>query len=319
MPSYRIELSTTSRAGCTDAVCKDQGVKILKGELRLGTWVEMVEGHGGWKWKHWGCVSGLVIQNIRDAISKGEDEDYAWDAIDGYDELEARPDIQEKIRRVIKQGHIDPKDFNGDPEHNILGSRGIRGGKKKTAEKDGDEEKADTKPAKGKAPKKPAGTKRGRKQAVDDEETEDAGSPQPPKKKVATSKKAAPAVDDEETGGAASPEPSKKAAKAKRAAPASEPAKKTGQAAKGKRGAKKPAAAKEEPEPEVPTKSKRGKKAKGKGAAREAPAAPEEQENSGLRTRGKAKRESLSTVATDDQKDAAPIKATKKRGRKSAA
>jgi hypothetical protein len=78
-----------------------------------------------------GCVSGLVIKNIRDAISKGEDDDYAWDAIDGYDELEsvscephialcllltsdrAHPDIQEKIRRVIKQGHIDPKDFNG--------------------------------------------------------------------------------------------------------------------------------------------------------------------------------------------------------------
>jgi len=66
----------------------------------------------------------------------------------------------------------------------------------------------------------------------------------------------------------------------------------------------------------VPTKSSRGKKVKGKGAAKETPAAPEEQENSGPRTRGKANRESLSTVATDDQNDAAPAKATKKRSRK---
>lgn len=34
-----------------------------------------------------GCVSGAQIQNVRDAISNGDDE-YRWDAIDGYDELE---------------------------------------------------------------------------------------------------------------------------------------------------------------------------------------------------------------------------------------
>jgi hypothetical protein len=34
-----------------------------------------------------GCVSGAQIQNVRDAISTGDDE-YRWDAIDGYDELE---------------------------------------------------------------------------------------------------------------------------------------------------------------------------------------------------------------------------------------
>ena len=35
---------------------------------------------------HRGCVSGHVIQNIRDKIGNGEG-DYDWDAIDGYDEL----------------------------------------------------------------------------------------------------------------------------------------------------------------------------------------------------------------------------------------
>lgn len=31
-------------------------------------------------------MSGLVIQNLREAIGDGDDE-YDWDAIDGYDEL----------------------------------------------------------------------------------------------------------------------------------------------------------------------------------------------------------------------------------------
>jgi len=32
--------------------CK--GTKIAKGELRLGTWVTILE-HGSLRWRHWGC------------------------------------------------------------------------------------------------------------------------------------------------------------------------------------------------------------------------------------------------------------------------
>lgn len=40
------------------------------------------------------------------------------DALDGYDtddkgSLQGHPDMQEKVRRVINQGFIDPEDFNG--------------------------------------------------------------------------------------------------------------------------------------------------------------------------------------------------------------
>jgi hypothetical protein len=43
---------------------------------------------------------------------------YQWDRLDGYDSgdrgsLDAHPDLQEKVRRVITQGYIDPEDFNG--------------------------------------------------------------------------------------------------------------------------------------------------------------------------------------------------------------
>jgi len=43
---------------------------------------------------------------------------YHWDMLDGYDgedknSLEHHPALQEKVRRVITQGFIDPEDFNG--------------------------------------------------------------------------------------------------------------------------------------------------------------------------------------------------------------
>ena len=43
---------------------------------------------------------------------------YEWDRLDGYDSedrgsLDAHPDLQEKVRRVITQGYIDHEDFNG--------------------------------------------------------------------------------------------------------------------------------------------------------------------------------------------------------------
>ena len=46
------EVAPSNRAGCQDTVCKAEKVKIKKGELRLGTWIEIVE-HGSWRWKHW--------------------------------------------------------------------------------------------------------------------------------------------------------------------------------------------------------------------------------------------------------------------------
>jgi hypothetical protein len=43
---------------------------------------------------------------------------YRWDFLDGYEgddknSLEKHPEVQEKVRRVITQGFIDPEDFRG--------------------------------------------------------------------------------------------------------------------------------------------------------------------------------------------------------------
>ncbi|KAK0729998.1 poly polymerase and DNA-ligase Zn-finger region-domain-containing protein, partial [Lasiosphaeris hirsuta] len=106
------ELSANNRAGCKDKVCKESNVKILKGELRLGTWVE-IKDHGSWQWRHWGCVSGSQVENLREKIGKDAKGEYRWDAIDGWEELDEKPELQEKIKRVVEQGHIDDEDFKG--------------------------------------------------------------------------------------------------------------------------------------------------------------------------------------------------------------
>ena len=47
-----IEISPTNRAGCQNAECKSEGIKIQKGQLRLGILVQIQENQT-MRWKHW--------------------------------------------------------------------------------------------------------------------------------------------------------------------------------------------------------------------------------------------------------------------------
>ncbi|KHJ35347.1 putative zf-parp type zinc finger protein [Erysiphe necator] len=143
--SYRVEVASSGRAGCQSTDCKKAGTKIGKGELRLGTWVDIPDRGGSWRWRHWGCVTGKILQNIRNTLDHNGSGDYTWDALDGYygaDEkssLEHFPDLQDKVRRVVTQGYIDSEDFKGDPEMNKLGCAGLRSAaSKKKPEKNKD-------------------------------------------------------------------------------------------------------------------------------------------------------------------------------------
>jgi len=49
---YRVEISRGSRAGCKNTACKNEGIKILTGELRFGT-LFTVKDHLSWSYKHW--------------------------------------------------------------------------------------------------------------------------------------------------------------------------------------------------------------------------------------------------------------------------
>lgn len=120
-PNIYPEVAKLGQAVCKATECKKAGIKIGKGELRLGTWVE-IQGHGGWQWRHWGCVTGKQLENLREYLEEpGEPGTYRWDFFDGYDDegvsgLVNHPDLQEKVRRVVTQGFIDPEDFNGVSE-----------------------------------------------------------------------------------------------------------------------------------------------------------------------------------------------------------
>ncbi|KAL3482352.1 hypothetical protein BJX99DRAFT_216876 [Aspergillus californicus] len=158
MPSYRIEQAPTSRAGCTNTECKNNKVKITKGELRLGSWVD-TEKIQAFFWKHWGCVTPKVISNMQEVVEEGDERDLTL--LDGFDELE--PELQEKVARALAQGHVDHEDWKGDPEMNEPGKAGfrVRTPKKKAAkatkaaededeevEEDAEEKKTPTKAAK---------------------------------------------------------------------------------------------------------------------------------------------------------------------------
>ncbi|KAH8773007.1 poly polymerase and DNA-ligase Zn-finger region-domain-containing protein [Hyaloscypha finlandica] len=158
---YRVETAKTGRAGCSVKKCKDAGLKIEKGELRFGSWVD-TPNFSSWSWRHWGCVTGQQIEHLRDTLADPDRPDgYNWELLDGYESddrgsLVHHPDLQDKVRRVIMQGYIDPEDFNGDPEMNELGKRGLYLGSAQKRKKEEDaaraaaegEDSEDAKPAK---------------------------------------------------------------------------------------------------------------------------------------------------------------------------
>ncbi|RMD43192.1 hypothetical protein DV735_g1900, partial [Chaetothyriales sp. CBS 134920] len=125
MPTaYRFELAPNKRAGCQNKTCKSEGIKIEKGELRFGNWVEIADYPGSWKWKHWGCVTPLQITNLQTMLGSIDyDDDEALDALDGWDELD--DESRTKIKQALKDGHIPDEDWKGDPELNRPGKRGI--------------------------------------------------------------------------------------------------------------------------------------------------------------------------------------------------
>ncbi|KAJ5137238.1 uncharacterized protein N7443_010466 [Penicillium atrosanguineum] len=122
MGSYRFELSN-GRAGCQNKECKENAVKIPKGELRVGSWVES-EKFQSYQWRHWGCTTPKVIENIANAWEEMRSNETDYDVLDGYEDL---PDaLQLKIRTALAEGHVADDDWKGDVEVNRPGCTGFR-------------------------------------------------------------------------------------------------------------------------------------------------------------------------------------------------
>jgi Poly(ADP-ribose) polymerase and DNA-Ligase Zn-finger region len=59
MPTaYKIEVSPNNRAKCRDQLCRDEGINILKGQLRFGVWLVLPD-YEMWSYKHW--YAGLQV------------------------------------------------------------------------------------------------------------------------------------------------------------------------------------------------------------------------------------------------------------------
>jgi hypothetical protein len=207
MPTYRLEVASSGRAGCQNKECKDEKIKIGKNELRLGTWVDS-EKFQSFFWRHWGCVTPKIIANLIEAAEETGDGNRDYTLLDGYDDLS--PEHQSKVREALEQGHVADSEWRGDQELNRPGKTGFRKRALKTkgpADVDeADEKKADkaksAKSAKSKAEKseieksktgKPkAENPNAKKRAHSDEATDIADSPLPKKsKKEPTNKKTA--------------------------------------------------------------------------------------------------------------------------------
>ncbi|KAL2854977.1 hypothetical protein BJY01DRAFT_204720 [Aspergillus pseudoustus] len=254
MPTYRIEESPTNRAGCQNKECKDAKIKIKKGEIRVGSWVD-TEKVQAFMWRHWGCVTPKMLSNMNEVVGEGDDRDL--DLLDGYEDLSE--ENQEKLVRALDQGHVDDEDWKGDVEMNRPGKFGfrVRGGKKKAAdasdeEKEKDEE-SEEKPKKASKPRK-----RSRFDVEEDEDEEE--KPKPKRKATGYPKYVPPASDDDDEGADKERTPAK--TKPKAAKRGSKP-KDEGAAAPAAKGAKRTKKTDDDAEDEpVAEKPKRGRRKK---------------------------------------------------------
>ncbi|KAE8367706.1 hypothetical protein BDV27DRAFT_123523 [Aspergillus caelatus] len=183
MPSYRLEQASTGRAGCQNKECKDEKVKIAKGELRLGTWVD-TERIQAFFWRHWGCVTPRIIASLNENL--GDDDEKDYEQLDGFEDL--TPENQEKVKKALEQGHVDDEEWKGDVEMNRPGKNGFRkrGSKKKTAA-------AEESEAEEKSPE-PKTKKRGRQSIKEEAEDQAEEAPETKKpKKGARGKRASEA------------------------------------------------------------------------------------------------------------------------------
>ncbi|XP_006463843.1 hypothetical protein AGABI2DRAFT_208769 [Agaricus bisporus var. bisporus H97] len=172
MSGYRIEYSPSSRAKCKGSKpCA--GTVIAKGDLRFGTLVEF-KGNHNFSWRHWGCVTPKIFDNVKKRISEATE-------IDGYEEL--NDEDKAKVCTAWDEGHVADADIPDSAR-----------------KPEGEEEKK---------PKRKAATKKAiKKDENDEEEDEEENAEEKARKEVAMNA-AKKAEADEDGEGEVSEKPEK--------------------------------------------------------------------------------------------------------------
>jgi hypothetical protein len=133
-------------------------------------------------WRHWGCVTPKIVENIKKNFSEASE-------LDGFEDLTETD--KAKVVKAYEDGHIadeDVPDSARQPEGEEKPKKKASG--KKAAKKDEDAEDGDTEEAEEK-PKKKA-TKKAARKAEDAGEDGEEEVPEEKPKKAKTSKKACP-------------------------------------------------------------------------------------------------------------------------------
>ncbi|KAF9480965.1 zf-PARP-domain-containing protein [Pholiota conissans] len=143
---YRIEYATSNRAKCKGPKpCG--GTPITKGDMRFGTVVD-IGGHANFAWRHWGCVTKKLIENMKAKHDEASD-------LDGFEDL--KDEDKAKIIKAWQDGEVADEDIP-DSARKPAGEEGEEKPKKttkKATKKKADEAEDDDAEE---APKKKAGT-----------------------------------------------------------------------------------------------------------------------------------------------------------------
>lgn len=160
---YKIEYSPNNRAACKGPKpCK--GTKLSTGEMRLGT-VNEVKGHISWAYRHYGCTTSTVFNNMKKAYGAASE-------VEGFDQL--KPEDQEKFTKAWDKGEVEPEDVpasakaaEGEEAPKKKPSRPRK--KQKTSDYGDDDDDEEDEPK----PKKKAAPRRKKKKADSDDDEDD--------------------------------------------------------------------------------------------------------------------------------------------------
>ncbi|KAJ4349507.1 uncharacterized protein N0V89_008123 [Didymosphaeria variabile] len=153
---YKVEVTPSARAGCRAAACKDLGIKIQKGELRLGILRPFDGEHVSFVYKHWKCVSGYDLSSI---------ENYTQDeSLGGIDSLPK--DYKAAVMESLEKGEVVVPSESSVPAL----AKKSRAKKKRTADTDEDTNAEEA------APKKRSRKGKPKAKAADDTATEEAAA-----------------------------------------------------------------------------------------------------------------------------------------------
>ncbi|CCA72293.1 hypothetical protein PIIN_06227 [Serendipita indica DSM 11827] len=155
---YKIEYSPNNRAACKGPKpCK--GTKLSTGEMRLGT-VNEVKGHISWAYRHYGCTTSTVFNNMKKAYGAASE-------VEGFDQL--KPEDQEKFTKAWDKGEVEPEDLLKAKKLLRRSRLGPGRSKRQTSDYGDDDDDEEDEPK----PKKKAAPRRKKKKADSDDDEDD--------------------------------------------------------------------------------------------------------------------------------------------------